>query len=642
MSATALRQVTHQDKMARKALARRGPVTRSTAPTVPASARGLTLPAYERLARNMEAFGNTLSAAHQEALMCIVGRLTMLAAGKEVGRWAYPLPCGGGKTQAVVAWCAELYHQRQPWSVLVCQTQVEHLCELKRQLIKNGVPAGEVGLVHSYGDKASLPPTTGNSGKQILLATHQNVRTGQNIAEVNSYHGQPRSLMVWDESLLTSSHRSIEKLHLQQSLGFLVPMIENNRASADLREAIATAGDYWGSIKAEFARQADGREPREITLPRLEDAELARLVAAIPTMLPALAVRDFLAVSQAPLRVVLGSGGGGLITYNVVVPQELANVAVLDASWPIRDLQRLDQTIRLDPLFHGDVKSYETVTVYHLDGASGRRAMTEAFTKPRADRKVSREIAQVVKGLPEDKGVLLFTFKHDASSTLLSRGRGKVDMAAKLRGDLQAEGIDVDKVLANGKPRFAWLTWGQETSTSEYGYCETVIFAGVLHRADVDLAGAIAGQRDDLLAEITSAEVESVKRSEVAHSLLQALNRGSCRGTVAGKASPMSAYLMHYDYGIREVLSRAMPGLVWQDWEPRHIRAKSHTMAEAIQAITKALDALPADTTSVTLRHLKGTLGDLDVPARTWTRALDMVLEGGARWEREARSLIRS
>ena len=57
----------------------------------------------------MEGFGNVLSEAHREALICIVGRFTMLAAGTTKGRWAYPLVCGGGKTQAVVAWCAELW-----------------------------------------------------------------------------------------------------------------------------------------------------------------------------------------------------------------------------------------------------------------------------------------------------------------------------------------------------------------------------------------------------------------------------------------------------------------------------------------------------------------------------------------------------
>ena len=186
------------------------------------------------------------------------------------------------------------------------------------------------------------------------------------------------------------------------------------------------------------------------------------------------------------------------------------------------------------------------------------------------------------------------------------------------------------------------MTWGQETSTSDYGYCTNVIFAGVLHRADVDLAGAIAGQRDNLTVRIDHAEVEAIKRSEIAHSLLQAINRGSARGTTDGKADPMQVWLIHYDLGIRETLSKAMPGLVWETWAPRHIRAKSHTMQQATQAITKALADLPPETTSVSTSRLKAIIEGLDVPTRTWTRALDKVLESDTGWGRQHRSVIRS
>ena len=309
-------------------------------------------------------------------------------------------------------------------------------------------------------------------------------------------------------------------------------------------------------------------------------------------------------------------------------------MVVRDASWPIRDLQRLDKSIKEDPLFHGNVKSYETVTVFHLDGGSGRKAMTEAFTKPRADRKVSKEIVQVVKGIPEDEGVLIFTFKHDPGS--------KVDMAEKLRGDLKAEGVKVTAKLANGKPRFSWLTWGQETSTSDYAHCTNVIFAGVLHRADVDLAGAIAGQQDNLTVDISHAEVESIKRSEIAHNLLQAINRGSARNTVDGKAGRMKVWLIHYDKGIRKALSLAMPDLDWVDWQPKHIRAKGKKMGDVVKTITDALANLPADTTSIGTQGLRDLAGLRDIARMTWTRALRACLEGEAGWELQRRSVVRS
>ncbi len=579
--------------------------------------------------RNLEGYGNILNEAHRKALMCIVGRFTMLASGTHQGRHAYDLGCGCGKTQAVVAWCAELWHQRQPYSVLVCQTQVEHLCELKRQLIANGVPGDEVGLVHSYGDKASLPPTTGNGDKRIVLATHQNVRTGQNIDEVNIYQGNPRDLVIWDESLLASDHRSVEKMQVEMGRGYLRPMVDNGRAKADLQETVAYLDEAWKVFDAELARQHQGNgdsRPKQLTLRSLTPEDQARMIKSVPGGGHLGAVRELLAISQAPLRVVTSNqGGGGLIKYDVVVPRELRNVAVLDASWAIRDLERLDKTIKDDPNFNGDVKSYSTVTVHHLIGASGRQAMTDAFAGNRGDRKISKEIARVVKDIPEDQGVLLFTFKPTE--------RRQLDMAEKLRGDLRAEGVDVDAKLASGKPRFAWLTWGRETSTSEFQYCRNVIFAGVLHRSDVDLAGAIAGQQDDLTVDIGHAEIAKVKRSEIAHSLLQAMNRGACRNTVNGVAEPMQVWLIHHDVKVRDLLSDALPGVVWKNWERRHLQTRTHKMEDAVKAITEALASLPGSLTNISIRRLKDAAGALDVSPRTWTKALQACLEGGSGWE---------
>src|SRR3546814_21168433 len=86
------------------------------------------------------------------------------------------------------------------------------------------------------------------------------------------------------------------------------------------------------------------------------------------------------------------------------------------------------------------------------------------------------------------------------------------------------------------KPRFVEATWGGETSTNEYGYCENVIMIGILHRNDHDLAAEIIGEQDDPLADLS--DLYAIKKSEIAHSVYPAINRSAARSIVAGRAKP--------------------------------------------------------------------------------------------------------
>ena len=609
----------------------------------------LTKPAYQRLKRNLEGFDNQLSEAHERALMCIVGRFTMLASGTSQGRYAYDLPCGGGKTQAVVAWCAELYHRKQPWSVAVCASRVEPLCDLKRHLIKNGVAAEAIGLIHSYkhdlnalGEDgrpppgyASLPKTTENDTKQILLVTHQKVRGKGGLEVFNTYKAKPRDLVIWDESLIVSDHRAIEKVAVEQGLGYLRPLVSNRRAPTDLGHTMRYLEDAWRIIEAELKEQQDqGRKPKPLTLPEVTAEELDRMLRAIHDREATQAVRALLAVSQSPLRVVTSNqGGGGVIQYDIVVPPELRNVAVLDASWAIRALERLDKTIQDDPRFDGNVKTYNSVTLHQLRAASGREAMTKAFSRRREDRKVSQEIVETVKTIPGDQGILMFTFKQTSAKL--------VNMAETLKADLEAAGVDTEATLLNGKPRFVWLTWGLETAVSEYQYCSNVIFAGVLHRSDVDLAGAIVGQQDNLTVDVPYAEILEVRRSEIAHSLYQAMSRGSCRRTVHGEAVAMKAWLIHYDTSFRKLINRVMPGVVWKEWEAKYLQAKTSKIEDAARKIRGYLEGLSEEVRKVSTMKLKKEVGAKDIPSQTWKYALRSCLEETPYWTLEGRSVAR-
>ena len=346
-------------------------------------------------------------------------------------------------------------------------------------------------------------------------------------------------------------------------------------------------------------------------------------------------LKALLDMSQADLRVIpTNQEGGACVTYQITVPQELGSIAVLDASWPIRELERMDTTIREDQGFDGRVKRYDRVTIRHLQHGSGRKTMDRAFAGKREDRTISHEIVEVVKAIPHDQAIIVFTFKKQPKG---------IDFKATLQGDLSAAGIDPSASIPGhpARSRFVFLTWGQETSLSEYAYCSNVIFAGVLHRSHGDISGAIIGQSNSLTSPVTNADIARVIRSEVAHSLYQAMSRGSCRMVEDGQAKAMNVWLIHPDPQIRDQLMEVMPGVQWKPWEAKHLETCGTKTREIVTKVMDYLAALPDTVVKVSTRQLKKTLCLTDIPPRTFTRTMTILTEGAATWVLDGRSLIR-
>jgi hypothetical protein len=195
------------------------------------------------------------------------------------------------------------------------------------------------------------------------------------------------------------------------------------------------------------------------------------------------------------------------------------------------------------------------------------------------------------------------------------------------------------------RPRFNFLHWGQHEGLNGFEFCQTVILAGVLHRAHLDIAASIKGQKLDLSAPTPHELVKKVIASEIASAVYQAASRGSCRRVTKGKANAMRLWLIHLDPGLKDVLDHVMPHAQWSWPEPKHI--KKHTLGQ--QGVTmrgrilEALRGQPDDVLKVSTRALKDRMGlDKDNAARVaFTRALDSLDLQGHGWRTEGRSLVR-
>ena len=169
----------------------------------------------------LEGHGNQLSSAHREALRQAVGLFTDVASGRIRGRYVLDLPTGLGKTTAIICWAKAMIAKEVGWSLAICASRIEELCDIYGQLVSGAQPVSRdhIGLWHSKPNarvRATFRPDEEHryGERPILLLTHQRVRQGLSIEQRLRFQGSQRSLVVYDESLTTTDavHASYGRL----------------------------------------------------------------------------------------------------------------------------------------------------------------------------------------------------------------------------------------------------------------------------------------------------------------------------------------------------------------------------------------------------------------------------------------------
>jgi hypothetical protein len=548
--------------------------------------------ALEILLTELRSFGNKLNDDHVNALKKLLSSYTSMARGELMGRVAFPLGTGLGKTSSIRAWIIAAHQEGllgSAVSLAVACSRIEALADLKRDLVRAGVPAEQVGLIHSYTynpelaravlareEGAKLLPnhateerTEDCSKCPIVLVSHSKVLNGHDRAAYETFQGKPRDLIIWDESLIATDSIAVTLAQLRRSKGYL-PDLHVHPTGA--------VAEYWlanaiAQLEAEAAAQLAGAEPKVMMLTGVTPEMLEEFRSAVsmveaelrkPRLLdPLRTVMDF-SCTLARVCVKMGNGMNDNLTaaYGIRVPDHL-NMVVLDASASIRMLQTMDPK-----LIVADVptaaKRWDNVTIKHMRVPGGRTSIEGHFRKPRESRWIPKELARIIKGAPAYEGVVIFSFKH--------RGEKDVDVLGTLMSDLEHHGVDlgakVKDAKGNEKDRVLTATWGMETGLNTFAHCKHVILLGVIRQDWKDLVASIIAQKRDLLVEVTTDEVAAVAATEVAHVVYQALSRGHARVVEGGQAGEMAGYIIEEDRQdrLKDDLDPVMPGATWADW----------------------------------------------------------------------------
>jgi hypothetical protein len=526
-------------------------------------------------------------------------------------------------------------------AVSVSAFTVAALCEIKRQLIKHGVPEELIGIKHTDEQAGADWPSTGNQDRRYQLVTHARVRGGGDDDLFMLHQGKERALMVYDESLLKADTRSILKNELLAEIKALPEMVKDS-SSQPVYEPLMRYLDYAGKCIEDGLYDLKGRACEDaltVCLPPLTADQLEAYSGLMKSYPQYVNIKELLEISQYRLRIVSTGQGGGVVSYELAIPDELENILVLDASYPIRKLCQLDSSIVRGGRLGENIKRFDNVVMHSMKAPSGRSSISDSFgAVRREDRTVSREIIEVIKRTGEHEAILIFTFKQKG---------GQISISDKLRDDLLASGVDVDAKLADGAPRINILTWGQETSLNGYSHCGIVILAGVLHLPLLAIASKIVGQHDDILAKAGNTQISEVQYSEQAHMIYQAVSRGRCRTVIDGQANPMHIFMMHSQpQKVKPMLDEVMPGLKWKSWDAQFNKKENQTKQNLL--VSQMLDflrAVSADVTKVLTKDIRaqvlGNAADA-ATAKLFGRAVRQLLDDCyGEWYREGHSLMR-
>jgi hypothetical protein len=631
----------------------------TASPALRATADRLRDRTHEILCATLEYHGTILSKGHREALFNLCDVLADTAVHIRGERRALPYPTGLGKTTAIVALCQSIAEQDpvdangNPVSVSICASQIRHLQNLVRDMIKAGVPAEWIGIKYTKDHPENGVPSTEDEDHRIQLVTHQRLRTDEknDLALYTLHEGHQRSICVYDESWLSHDVKAIGVTKLAMINGAL--SAAPDRGSPVFLKACQYVAECFERVNTAMSTSDPKCEGVGLTLPPLSDVERNEYIKSLRGGLLAgeyvTYLEDLFSLSGEAMRACAlpGGSGGGALWIDLAISPEVQSVVILDASYPIRLLTKMSVDVWDGSVGSNlaKVKSWEDVTVRTLR-ASGARSAIEKNIKsarvPTGSTFAREVVAEVRKVWDTTAGCLIFTY--------LAK-QGKPNMVKTITDALRENGMDIHdaSLFVNGKPRVVIETFGNEASINLYSYCDHVIFAGLLHLSDLTVAGGIRGAKANLAYPTPMSLVQQVGRCERASTLFQGLSRGRSRVMNNGKAGKMSVVVIDSaGEELEEILRPVMPKATWSHEDPQFMdttKVKQHgRKQEMLARIIGYLRDLDASVTKVSAKVVKKAL-DIDANSnaeRVAFMAAGESLTRSSGWYREGRSFCRA
>lgn len=546
----------------------------------------------------LENHSNRPNQLHSEAIQLIIEGMASQLEGNKA-RKAYPLACGLGKTTCVRGLLFAIHNLGLDYSIVISAGQVEALCNLKMDLINDGIPEELIGLLHSkqYNpDKApdeayaSLPSNTEIEieNRPFVLVTHNKIKHPKTwIGTYLSYKDKRRDLVIWDESLLSGQATTLSVLNIVNSIDSAINGFTYRANNDEYKEIIGFLGTL-NHILGEFREENDVA----IDLPDLP-CNLGKANQQIDSLVTNNDPRDLKNLLEClfhdgEMRYIK-EDNGAIIHFRQLVPDELDNVVILDASHCLRELTQCDPTIETVKI--ECPKSYQNLTIKYFKSGAGRNTIENEFFK-REDSKLVEEIAEIVFRIinhsPDDP-ILIWSYKPKSNKSV------KDKIKKKLR-DMIPD-IDFNKVNSEGKRIINFQTFGNELGLNGYTHCKQSIFIGLLYLRRSYIAGMVKGLSRDMNRDVNENNLLSdALLKEQVHVFYQAVSRGSSRITEDGECKEHTVYFFHSTpLKIKRIVNEVFPDAKWERYEAIHLNNEAGLYSEIAGKINDKLNSLTTE-----------------------------------------------
>lgn len=408
---------------------------------------------------------------------------------------------------------------------------LSRLAEIPKYLEAAGLDQGDVAILTSDKDiNARGVPEDRHREAAIMFTTQQMIerRTrGKTFAEIAEFHyqEQPRSLRIWDESLIPAEPLTIradELACLPASMRRLNPAFVSRLQlfltklwSLKSRERVTVPDDFPALIDA-----AKGN--------------ISRDNAALLGTLRRLSGRTGIMVDT-------GNGDMHLAGASAPLPPDFSPVVILDASGRVRETYRVwERAVGNLRLLPAAEKDYSNLTLNLWE----RRVGQEALKTPGAVEEIVRAVAEAITREAEGDWLVIHYMDHPIEEQL--RKALKVDMGARLN----------------------FMHWGNHHGTNEFAHCRNVVIVGQLTYGAASYP-ALAAACGELPSSRDEKPEQKLKAGEYRHNLLQALTRSSVRRSDGPLGGSCRAFVIASPYmSAAELMTETFPGCTVAAWKP--------------------------------------------------------------------------
>jgi len=567
--------------------------------------QGLIVLAHSRTIDLLESYGNKLNNEHDKAIYKIITGFVDAIEGENL-KLAFPLFCGGGKSTCIRGLLIAITQLKLNYSVVVSASQIKALCDLKLDLIDDGIPESMIGLIHSkqYDPKrinedgsikdgyAHLPSNEDEEiiNRPFVLVSHCKIKHPKTCVEsYNSYQGRKRDLIIWDESLLSGEATNLSTLFIINSIDNTINGFDHKAKGKSIEPKFTQLIKFLCQIKSILIEAKNNHTDIKLNLPALplklyeinnqldfllvgnDDSDLKELFKCIDN------VGEIRYIEEEQ---------GSVIHFRQTLPDELKSIVVLDASHSLRELTKSDESIETAEI--ECPKSYENLTFMFFKSRAGRGALEEEFFE-KDDSKLVAEITEIINAIlttSPNEPILIWNYKDNK----------KGSMAKKVKKRLIEldSSINIDAINEKGEKILNFCTYGNELGLNVFSHCKHSIFCGLLYLPRAYLAGMLKGLSKNMNKNVFEDNLlGNTVLSEQAHILYQATSRGSSRFTEDGKCKDHCVYFFHpKPLAIKRMLANVFPMAKWKRYEAIHINNKNGIYYEIANKINEQLNSL--------------------------------------------------